>query len=76
MDIPSSTSDRMLDDAELERQDRTFAASGQAAIPEATDPDVALAAGDCPWCDAGGFERPEMHARQKHKSEWEAYRDA
>lgn len=37
------------------------------------DPDVYFDAGECPWCDADGFSRPKMHARQAHPDEWAAY---
>ena len=75
MDIPTSTSDAMLDDDALEALDRTFAASGQARIPEAVDPDVTLAAGDCPWCSDYSGDWPGRHARKAHEQEWREYND-
>ena len=36
------------------------------------DPQTALDAGDCPWCDAGGFDDAHQHARMAHATEYDA----
>lgn len=73
MDIPSSTSDRMLDDSELERQDAAFGSAGRASIDP--DPDVALARGECPFCDDYHGEYPGRHASAAHPDRWSEYKD-
>jgi hypothetical protein len=37
------------------------------------DPASLLEQGECPWCEKGGFDRPESHARPAHPDEWEAF---
>lgn len=61
-----SQSEGMLDDDELPSV-HTTGESEDASLDEAFEN------GACPWCDRDGFSRPEMHARQAHPGQWEAY---
>lgn len=47
-------------------------ATGAVMTSETTD----FEGGECPWCDAGPFERPRVHAQQVHPEQWADYEEA